>query len=119
PNQKVNIGLYNTKNSEIGEWYLKVKYINNGKVSEAIPQISLGLSRDDQEFSKDLKFLKVSKPLVLTEQYKALHGKKSQCSNSATETVVFFENPGKAKMNLIIRAYNDGLTFRYEFLEKT
>ena len=118
PNQKIDIGLYNTKNSEIGEWYLKVSYINSGKICEVIPQITLGLSRVDQNFSKELKFLKISKPLLINEQYKALHGKRFQCSNSANETTVFFENPGKAKLNLIIRVYNDGVAFRYEFPEK-
>ena len=118
PNQKIDIGLYNTKNSKIGEWYLKVSYINSGKICEVIPQITLGLSRADQIFSKELKFLKVSKPLLINEQYKALHGKRFQCSNSANETTVFFENPGKAKLNLIIRVYNDGVAFRYEFPEK-
>ena len=118
PNKKINVGLYNTQNGDSGEWYLKVSYTNNGKASEAIPQITLGLSRADQDFSKELKFLKVSKPLLLNELYKALHGKRSQCGNSANETVVSFENPGKAKLNLIIRAYNDGITFRYEFPEK-
>ena len=60
PNKKINIALYNTKNGDSGEWYLKVSYTNNGKASEAIPQITLGLSRADQDFSKELKFLKVS-----------------------------------------------------------
>ena len=118
PNKKINVGLYNTKNGDSGEWYLKVSYTNNAKVSEAIPQITLGLSRADQDFSRELNFLKVSKPLLLNEQYEVLHGKRSQCGNSANETVVSFENPGKAKLNVIIRAYNDGITFRYEFPEK-
>lgn len=118
PNQKVSVGLYNTQNAEAGEWYLKVGYSNNGQTTEVIPKIILGLSRADQNFSKELKFLKAAKPVLITEQYGALHGKRSQCSNSANETVVSFENPGKAKMNLIIRAYNDGVAFRYEFPEK-
>jgi alpha-glucosidase len=118
PNQKVTVGLYNRQNTDAGEWYLNVSYLNNGKSSEAIPQIDLGLLRNDQEFAKELKFLKAGKPLVINEQYTALHGKSSQCSNSANEVVVSFENPSKAKINLIIRAYNDGVAFRYEFPEK-
>jgi hypothetical protein len=43
------------------------------------------------------------------------HSVRSQCSNSANETIVYFENPDKSKLNLIIRAYNDGAVFRYEF----
>jgi alpha-glucosidase len=118
PNQKIIIGLYNMQNAETGEWYLKVSYLNNSKACEIVPQITLGLSRADQDFSKELKFLKAGKPLPITEQYAVLHGKRAQCSNSANEAVVSFENPGKAKLNLIIRAYNDGLVFRYEFPEK-
>lgn len=118
PNQKINVTLFNQQNAEKGEWYLKASYNNKGNVAEAIPRIDLGLSRSDQDFSKELKFLNASKPVVITEQYEAIHGKKSLCTNSATEVVVFFENPSKAKLNVIIRAYNDGVTFRYEFPEK-
>jgi hypothetical protein len=118
PNKKITVLLFNQQNTEVGEWYLKVGYNNEGKTSDALPIISLGLSRSDQDFSKELKFLKVVKPLLVNETYTALHGKRSQCSNSANETVVSFENPGKAKLNLIIRAYNDGVVFRYEFPEK-
>ena len=118
PNQKVSIALYNLENKDVGEWYIKVNFLSDGKTCEAIPQINLGLSRSDQDFSKDLKFLKAGKTLLITDQYSALHGKRSQCSNSANETVFSFENPGKAKLNLIIRAYNDGVAFRYEFPEK-
>jgi alpha-glucosidase len=118
PNQKVSIALYNQQNKDVGEWYIKVNFISDGNNCEAIPLINLGLSRSDQDFSKDLKFLKAGKPLLITEQYSALHGKRSQCNNLANEIVISFENPGKAKLNLIIRAYNDGVAFRYEFPEK-
>jgi hypothetical protein len=118
PNQKVHVALYNQQNSDIGEWYLKISYSDSVKISEAIPQIRLGLSRSDQDFSKELKFLKAGKPITITEKYTALHGKRSNCTNSANEVVVSFENPGKARLNLIIRAYNDGLAFRYEFPEE-
>ena len=118
PNKKIVIGLFNTKNSETGEWYLGVKYSNDGKTCEAIPQISLGLARSDQDFSKDLKFLKSSNPILINEQYSVVHGKRSQCSNSANEAVVSLENPQKSKLNIILRAYNDGIAFRYEFPDK-
>jgi hypothetical protein len=62
PNQKIAVGLFNTKNSETGEWYLKVNYSNNGKICEVIPQITLGLTRADQDFSKELKYLKAGNP---------------------------------------------------------
>lgn len=115
PNQKITVDLYSHTNTDQGEWYLKVSYNGSDRLSEAIPQIRLGLSRSDQDFLKDLKFIKAGKPVKISEQYTALHGKRAVCSNAASEVVVYFENPGKARMNLIIRAYNDGLAFRYEF----
>jgi hypothetical protein len=119
PNQKVSVSLYNVQNSDVGEWFLKVNYANNGKSNEAVSRIDLGLVRSDQSFSKELKYIKAGKPVVINDNYTALHGKRTQCSNSANEMVVSFENPTKAKLNLIIRAYNDGLAFRYEFPEKS
>lgn len=118
PNQKISVALFSQQNSDLGEWYIKASYNNNGKITEALPRIDLGLSRSDQDFAKDLKFLKAGKPLLINEQYNALHGKKSVCKNASNEVVVSFENPSKAKLNIIIRAYNDGVAFRYEFPEK-
>lgn len=118
PNQKINVALLSRQNNGVVEWYIKASYNNNGKITEIIPCIDLGLSRNDQDFSKDLKVLKVGKPVLINEAYPAVHGKRSVCKNAANELVVSFENPSKAKLNVIIRAYNDGLAFRYEFPDK-
>ncbi len=117
PNKKIRIELYNQKKTVSSEWYLQVDYYHNGEFLEAIPKINLGLSRSDQDFSKELSLLMAGKPFLIKEEYTALHGKRSLCSNQANEVVISFENPGKAKLNLIIRAYNDGVAFRYEFPE--
>jgi hypothetical protein len=115
PNQKISVTLFNRESTETGEWNLKVSYTANGITSEAISQIDLGIVRSDQDFSKQLTFIKAGKPLPINEKYVALHGKKSVCSNTANEVTIYFENTRKAKLNLIIRAYNDGIAFRYEF----
>lgn len=118
PNMKIDVALFCQQNGNSGNWYLQVDYNNNNKSSVVIPRIDLGLSRSDQDFSKDLKLLKTKKVKLVTEEYHALHGKRSQRSNSANEVEILFENADKAKINLIIRAYNDGVAFRYAFPEK-
>jgi len=118
PNQKISVGLFCQQNGDVGEWYINASYNNAGKPGEVIPRIDLGLSRSDQDFAKELKFLKAGKPVVVNDQYTVLHGKRSVCSNTANEVVFSFENTGKAKLNIIVRAYNDGIAFRYEFPEK-
>jgi hypothetical protein len=115
PNKKISISVLNRQNSDTGEWYLKVNYVKDSLTSEVIPDIRLGLSRSDQDFLKELKLVKTGKPVLINEEYLALTGKRSHRTNSANEIILYFENPDKSKLNLIVRAYNDGLAFRYEF----
>ncbi|WPO78250.1 glycoside hydrolase family 97 protein [Flavobacterium sp. KACC 22761] len=118
PNGKIKTALYAVDSTIKGEWYLKVSYKTADQMTEIIPRINLGLSRSDHDFSKELRFLKATKPKLIKEHYELPFGKKSVRENLANEITVSFENPSKAKLNLIIRAYNDGITFRYEFPEK-
>lgn len=118
PNGTIKVQLFNQQQATASEWYLNVSYISNSKSIEVIPHINLGLVRSDQDFSKNLKWVKTGKPTFINEQYTTLHGKRSQCRNSANEIIISFENPDRSKLNLIIRAYNDGVAFRYEFPDK-
>ncbi|WP_461629983.1 glycoside hydrolase family 97 protein [Labilibaculum euxinus] len=117
PNKQINV-VVNAPNEFVSDtWFLQVNYDSNGS-TQIIPKINLGLVRSDQNFSRDLQFLKTGKARLITDNYSTLLGKRSKCTNSANEITVSFQNPGKAKLNLIIRAYNDGIAFRYEFPEK-
>ena len=118
PNNKIVVKVFGEQDDNTGSWYLQINYSDNEKVSVVIPKINLGISREDQDFVKELTFLKAGKPLLINEEYTMLHGKRSLCTNSANEIILNFENPSKAKLNLIVRAYNDGVAFRYEFPEK-
>ena len=118
PNQKIGVSLNEKSGLNKNEWSLEISYKIEEKYSIVIPYINLGLVRSDQDFSKDLKFLKASNPKIITENYQSIHGKRFNCSNTANEISISFEKPDKAKMNLIIRAYNDGVAFRYEFPDK-
>ena len=118
PNKKISVAIFNEQNSDIGSWYLQVNYSNTDKTSKILERIDLGISRSDQDFLDELKFIKADKPKLIKEQYTSLHGKSSQRSNLGNEMVSYFENPSKSKLNVIVRAYNDGVTFRYEFPEK-
>ena len=108
PNSKINVAVFCGKTGDTGNWYLQVNYSGDGKTSGVIPRIDLGISREDQNFSKELKFIKAGKTLLINEEYTMLHGKRSHCSNSGNERVLYFENPSKAKLDLVVRAYDDG-----------
>jgi hypothetical protein len=107
PDRRVVAGLYCVQDGDRGEWYLEL--------AGMIPKISLGLLRNDQAFWKDLRFLRAGKPVTIDENYTAVHGKRSRCHNKANEVTILFENEAGSKMELVIRAYDDGLAFRYRF----
>ena len=115
PNNKIRVGLLKADDNKYGEWFLRVFYENSNQYSEVIPKIKLGITRNDISFENNLKLLKFSKAKRINEEYTAIHGKRSHRKNSANEVVASFETPDKDLLNIIIRAYNDGLTFRYEF----
>jgi len=115
PNQKINVALNCRQNSNTGEWFLSIAYKNGDSAVEVMPAIDLGLTRADQSFGKQLRLLQTGKPKYIHEKYNAVHGKKSVCENRANEITVSFINPTTARINLIVRAYDDGVTFRYEF----
>lgn len=114
PNQKILIELLRHENKSEGNWYLKVFYNKSGN-AEMLSEINLGLVRNDQEFTNNLKVIRINKSTGIVENYSMLLGKKTQCSNAANEIIINFENSSTQKMNLILRAYNDGIAFRYEF----
>lgn len=120
PNQKIEVLLVKRGGANTGQgaWALKVAYVSDNKPADIIPKIDLGLLRSDQDFSNNLTFLNASKPVLINEKYTAIHGKKSICTNTGNEVTVHFQNTGKVKLNVIIRAYNDGVAFRYEFPDK-
>jgi alpha-glucosidase len=115
PNHKIKVRLFNRQDTKSGEWYLSTGYVANQKETTAIPEIDLGLVRNDQDFSKSLNLVKIGKAKLINESYTVLHGKKLLCQNSAQEVKVTLENSNRTKINIIIRAYNDGIAFRYEF----
>ncbi|GAA5030974.1 alpha-glucosidase [Marivirga lumbricoides] len=118
PNNKIKVNLINSQNADRGTWHLKIDYLQDNNLSEIISQINLGLSRSDQDFLNELKFIKADKPVLIKEAYSSVSGKSSQRSNLGNEVVLYFENPSKSRLNIIVRAYNDGVTFRYEFPER-
>lgn len=79
----------------------------------------LGLVREDGDFSKDLKLIKVSRPTIFRDSYIMQNAKKKNITYSASQRIIATQTASGKKMNLIFRISNDGMAFRYEFPEKS
>lgn len=118
PNQKLSVELCPQSQGGCGQWYLRVRYRPQQTEADTLLRIKLGLLRNDQLFADKLKLRSHTKVVPVYEKYTALTGKRLLRTNQANELTVSFTNPDRSVLNLIIRAYNDGVAFRYEFPEK-
>ena len=116
PNNNISVELLCDGECTTGNWYLSVSKAD-AEETVLIPRIDLGLIRSNQDFTNDLTFLKAGEQTTITDEYTAVHGKSKERKNTAHEVVAQFENADKTRINLNIRAYNDGLAFRYDFPE--
>ena len=118
PDKSISVALDCQPDCEKGIWYLSISKTGDDNL-ELIPRIDLGLIRNDQSFDEGLKLIKAGKPKKVTEEYTAIHGKRKNRENTANEIKIEFQSTSKTKLNLLIRAFDDGVTFRYEFPEKS
>lgn len=95
-----------------------VEYHSNEKVRMVIESSRLGLVRDDQNFGHDLTLLEISPVKVINENYRMLTGKRAHNRNYAHERRFVFQNENEARMEIIFRAYNEGIAFKYFFPAK-
>ncbi len=93
----------------------QVDYIAGDVRTTAIKPSPLGIVRQDAEFIHNLKFTGQSGPELRSEEYTMLTGKR--CKNNFTFqalTLTFEASKGK-KMNLLLRAYDEGVAISYAF----
>lgn len=75
-------------------------------------RIALGLTTNEESYL-DLTPSKVGRVSVGHEQYQMVHGKASQAENHYRAVTVQFVNQQRQPMTVEVRAWNDGVTFRY------
>ena len=79
----------------------------------------LGIRRTDEDFVDGLSFVKATSVEALDETYTLIHGKRKVCHAQAGERTMTFRNRNGARVEVILRAYNDGVAFRYRFPEQS
>lgn len=96
-----------------------ISYEVNYKKQPLVENSSLGFNFDNGEFGSNLKVGKVRRKSI-DETYELVVGKVSTARNHCNEMVVPLQekvSPGRL-INLVVRAFNDGIAFRYEFPEQ-
>lgn len=84
---------------------------------EIIEASPLGIIREDQRFDS-LKFISVKENKSVDEFYSRKTGKRQENRNHYNEITLNFENKLGSKLDIIFRAYDDGIAFKYYFPQK-
>jgi alpha-glucosidase len=114
PDKNIEVRIISPKTQD-DTWSLAVNYKNSIAV---IPSIKLGLLREDADFAHRLSVKGYEKIKPIHDSYTVLHGKKSICSNEANELVIHLITADHQLMDVILRAYDNGVAFRYSFPKK-
>ncbi len=75
----------------------------------------LGLRREDQQFETNLAVVTAARVDVVRQEYELLHGKRHDVVSVANRQIITFANGQGDKLELEVRAANDGVAFRYRF----
>ncbi len=84
-----------------------------------IPLSRLGIVRKDTAFDEGLVLDSAPPAAAHDETYSVLHGKRKVVRDHYHERVLIFHNPAGNRVELHLRAYDDGIAFRYRFPEES
>jgi hypothetical protein len=113
PDGRINLHIsQNVTNGSVS--YVADLNRNDGKTVNVIGNSTLGLVREDCDFSKGLIFKSFLKEEI-NEPYSTITGKRINDVNRCNQITLRFEHESGEIMDIIFRAYNEGLAFRYHF----
>jgi hypothetical protein len=122
PNKNIKVIVVSKKGlneKSFGQVYFKVLYKKKSEYIEVMPSSPMGIIRDDQQFTDNLKLVSESKAKEVNQKYEMICGKQKWCDNLGTEKVFEYVNSNNEPLNIVFRVYNDGVAFRYEFSNKS
>jgi alpha-glucosidase len=91
----------------------RVELGGEGSRGVVVNDSPLGLVFQGQPFASALRLASAQPVKLIEEAYEAPHGKRRQCHNRANELTLSFLNTADRPMDLDLRAYDDGVAFRY------
>jgi len=110
---KVELGLDGQ-----GALFYQVNYGKGGETTTAVSRSALGITREDGDLSSGLEYAGLVSERKVVDEYRMLHGKRADCRNTAREKVFRFRNREGLMVDVVFRAYDNGVAFRYVFPEK-
>lgn len=114
PDQKIKVDIW----LENGTLFYTISQIRQTIPKVILHKSPLGLVRQDGDFSTGLTFTGFVQEQEIDEKYILMTGKQRDLQNLCKEIKLEFRNQQQAKVQLVFRAYSEGVAFRYLFPEE-
>lgn len=93
--------------------YYQVRHGGPADRVALVPESPLGLTLRHQDLLDGLRFEAVADTRRVEETYTMPHGKRRECHNVGNSLTLQFKNKAGMLLELDLRAYDDGVAFRY------
>lgn len=94
----------------------KLFYFVVSNADTIIRKSNLGISFSDQSFNEGLQFVSSAEEKI-DDNYTMITGKRKENHAKANETTISFKNSNNIPLQIVLRAYDEGVAFRYRFPE--
>ncbi len=118
PDGTIKVTVSNIKKDSATLLSYHVERVNGEILTEVITESPLGLIRKDNPFYENMKFVSEEKKDNVEDAYTLKTGKALQVTTSSNEMTLQFTNDAEQPINIVLRTYNDGVAFRYQFPNK-
>jgi alpha-glucosidase len=99
---------------DVNQLFYSVKF----KDKTVLKNSKLGILREDEDFTKDLKVLKAAQIKSVQDNYVMLNAKRKDIRYTANQLKIETKSSSGKLMNMVFQVSNDGVAFRYEFPER-
>lgn len=92
----------------------QIPYLTVKRNDKQVAKVRLGLTLEDANFGSRLTFVSATEPAFVSDTYQSIHGKRSVNTCQANATELTFTNQDNESITVEVRAYEDGIVFRYK-----
>ncbi len=115
PDKRLSVVISKPEESSSSHWVYSVYLNEKGKQSQVIEPSALGLKRTDGDFFSYLTLAKASAIEAVNESYPLISGKRQHSRAQANQLSLSFKNQQAQPLDIVFRAYNTAVAFRYVF----
>ena len=115
PDGTIKVTVTNMEKDSVTLLSYQVERVKGGILTDVITESPLGLIRNDNSFFENMKFISEEKKQKIKDDYTLKTGKALHVTTESNEMTLQFTNDAEQPINIIFRAYNDGIAFRYQF----